>query len=1226
MRRVLNYFFACLLTLFASSAPAAEKVVLQLKWEHEFQFAGYYAALWQGFYESEGLDVEIRPVSRPDGSLVSPAQEVSSGNAHFAIGATDILVHRDQGAEFVVLAPIFQRSPNAIFALQDTQMESVEDLAKLTIASIKNNFTTDEINALLNANGVERSWLSIKHVTPTIDALLNKTVDAISTYGVSATFSAQEKNIKLKELLPAEHGLDFYGDTLYTHRRVIQKDPEIVEKFVRATLKGWQYALNNKQELATKISQQLPRHLFSYDDSEAYNLAFAEVIEEYMAYPVLEIGHINLTRWQNMHAQLKEVGLLENEWDENLVFNESMLSQSYESGFSLLSLFTFITFTLIILTLFFMRREIVIWIPCVFLLFAIVLIENFLEANLKKDQYQKVRIETANNLNVISVKLSGALNNSLSLISATAAYIGANPDIDQDDFERFAKPLFREDPQLINLAPAKDMVVNLIYPLAGNEAVIGLDYLKHEADREDILQIKNMHSRIVTDPVNLVQGGKAFIGRVGVYTGGAMDQPVFWGIVSGPIDSALLLKRVGLLDKKLAIDVSIRNRDNLGRTGPVFFGDETIFNDKQTVKTTLIIGDTTWVLAAAPKSGWYQISNDIWGLRFTTVIIAVLLMLFLTVRHRQLNQSKTHKQKLHQSEKLLSDVGELALIGPWKINPRGHISNWHVQTSKVLGLPFPVSGMFLEQLASGFPEDQLQQLKHCIDNSRQSGEPFDLEIYRVDQHQNVRWLRFIGDVVPHPGNVYDILGAVQDISERKNSHELIQYQASYDNLTGLPNRLLLNESLEKNIAKAKRDNNKLAILFIDLDNFKPVNDSLGHKAGDKVLKEVAKRLKNCIRASDTAARYSGDEFIILLQDVDDGSGSLPVAEQVIHSINQPINIDGLEVFCGASIGVAIYPEDGETGESLICNADQAMYVAKESGRNNWHYFTDEMQRQSEKRHRMHSKLVSALSNDGLSVFYQPIIDLKTGQISKCESLVRWFESDGHQVPTEEFIGLAEEMGVINDIDFFVLERAGRELSGLVDEHGNGVGLSINVSPRIFSAKDKSLCKWITLIKEIAQTVKVTVEITERVLTQDSSKALRVLTQLKDAGISIAIDDFGTGYSSLSYLTKFPIDFIKIDRSFISNIGINKSDETLTETIIGLANKLSMQVIAEGIETQEQLDFLKNLGCDYAQGYLLGKPQSVDDFALLLEIKETAEQLPQDTSQQALEPLHVAKAG
>jgi len=1226
MRRTLNHFFFCLLIFFTSSALAAEKVVLQLKWEHEFQFAGYYAALWQGFYESEGLDVEIRPVSRPDGSLVSPAQEVSSGNAHFAIGATDILVHRDQGAEFVVLAPIFQRSPNALFALQDTQMESVEDLTKLTIASTKNDFTTDEINALLNANGVKHSKLKIKHITPTIDALLKGTVDAISTYGVSANFAAQEKNIKLKKLLPAEHGLDFYGDTLYTHQRVIQNNPEIVERFVRATLKGWQYALNNKQELATKISLQLPRYLFSYDDFEAYNLAFAKVVEEYMAYPVMEIGHNNLTRWQNMHAQLKDVGLLKNEWNENLIFNESMLSQPYESGFSLLSLFTFLAFILIILALFFMRREIVIWIPCVFLLFALVLIENFLETNLKKDQYQKVRIETANNLNAISVKLSGELNNSLSLISATAAYIGANPNIDQDDFERFAKPLFRKNPALINLAPAKDLVVNLIYPMTGNEAVIGLDYLKREADREDVLQIKNMHSRIVTDPVNLVQGGKAFIGRVGVYTEGAREQPVFWGVVSGPIDSAHLLKRVGLLDKKLAIDVSIRNRNNLGHTGAVFFGDETIFNDKQAVKTTLSIGDSTWVLAAAPKSGWYQVSSDIWGLRFTTVIIAVLLMLFLTFRHRQLCQAKNYEEKLHQSEKLLSDVGELALIGPWRINPRGVINNWHQQTSKVFDLPFPVSGVFLEQLASCFPDDQLQQLEHCIDSSRQSGKPFDLEIYRVDQQQNVRWLRVIGDVVPQPGNVYDILGAVQDISERKHSHELIQYQASYDNLTGLPNRLLLNESLEKNIAKAKRDNNKLAILFIDLDNFKPVNDSLGHKAGDKVLKEVAKRLKDSIRASDTAARYSGDEFIILLQDVDDGSGSLPVAEQVIHSINQPIKIDDLEVFCGASIGIAIYPEDGETGESLISNADQAMYVAKESGRNNWHYFTDEMQQQSEKRHRMHSKLVSALSNGDLTVFYQPIFDLKTGRISKCESLVRWFESDGQQVSTEEFIGLAEEMGVINDIDFFVLEQAGRELSSLVDEQGDGVGLSINVSPRIFSAKDKSLSRWITLITEIAQTVNVTVEITERVLTQDSSKALRALTQLKDAGISIAIDDFGTGYSSLSYLTKFPIDIIKIDRSFISNIGINESDETLTETIIGLASKLSMQVIAEGIETQEQLDFLRNLDCDYAQGYLLGKPQSADDFVLLLDVNESTEKCPQGASQQAAEQSHVGKTG
>jgi len=1204
MRRALNYFFVCLLAFFATSSAATEKVVLQLKWEHEFQFAGYYAALWQGFYESEGLDVEIRPLSRPDGSTISPSEELLAGKADFAIGATDILIQRDQGKEFVVLAPIFQRSPNTLFSLSKTPLNSISELAKLRVGS-SSDYTSDEVKILLNENGIDKSNVRFKYLTPTIDALINGDVDVIATYGVSLTYAAKEKGISLNQLKPAEQGVHFYGDTLYTHQRIIDDRPEVVEKFVRATLRGWEYALQNKEEVAHKIASDLPRYIFSYDDLKAYNLSFAQVVEEYMAYPITEIGHINLQRWQDMHAQLKRIGLVKNDWDKGLMLDKSMLSSTHEHGLSMLTVFVITTVIFITLALFFLRRDVSIWLPCFFLVFAIVLIESFFEASLKKDQYQKIRVDTASELDAVSAKLTGVLNNSLSLIAATGAYIGVNPRIDQTSFKRFSKPLVQKEPLLINLAAAKDMVVNLIYPIAGNEAVLGLDYLKNDAQRAGVLSVKHTNNRFITDPVELVQGGSAFIGRVAVFTEGRFGQPVFWGIVSGPIDSYGVLKKVGLLSDKIGIDVAISSRNTLGSNGPVFFGNESIFNDDKSVKTTLVAGDTTWVLAAAPKEGWYQASNDIWGLRFTSVVISALFLSLFAFRHRQLIKAKAYEEQLLQSEMLLSDVAELALIGPWKIAPSGQISNWHQQTSKVLGLSFPVKDDFFEVLKACFPQDQLKQLKYCIDNARQNGEAFDIEIYREDKYKNICWFRFIGDVTPQLGNVYEVLGAVQDISERKNSHELIQYQASYDNLTGLPNRLLLNESLEKNISKAKRDQSKLAVLFVDLDNFKPVNDSLGHKAGDKVLKEVAKRLKSCIRGSDTAARYSGDEFIILLQDVDDGSGSLPVAEHVIHSINQPFIIDEREVFCGASIGISIYPDDGETGESLISNADQAMYVAKESGRNNWHYFTDEMQQQSEKRHRLHSKLVSAISNNKLTVHYQPIMDLSTGKITKCESLVRWFEEDGNQVSTEEFIGLAEEMGIINDIDFYVLEQAGRELTELTLEQGSSVGLSINISPRIFSAKDKSLSRWISLITAVAQKIDVTVEITERVLTQDSEKALLALTQLKEAGISIAIDDFGTGYSSLSYLAKFPIDYIKIDRSFISNIGISESDETLTETIIGLANKLSMRVVAEGIETQKQLDFLKNLGCDFAQGYLLGKPQSITDFTEQLVSKNTA---------------------
>jgi len=417
MKRTLSYLLASFMLLLSSPALTAEKVVLQLKWEHEFQFAGYYAALWQGYYESEGLDVEIRPVSRPDGSLVSPAQEVLEGNADFAIGATDILIHRDLGEKFVVLAPIFQRSPNAIYALANTPLESVADLAKLTIGTIKDNFTTDEINALFNANQIDVSSVKFKDITPTVGALIKGEVDAIATYGVSATFEAQEKNIHLKQLALSDHGLDFYGDTLYTHQRVVETNSEMVRKFLRASLKGWQYVLNNKEEVAKKISSHLPRHLFSYDDFEAYNLAFAETLEDYMAYPITEIGHNNRSRWRNMHDHLKALGVLNNEWDESIFFND-LTAISKSKRISIVEwAFIFITLVSILLAVYFLRRQHNIWLPCLFVVFAAILLESFFEADLQKEHYRSTSLTTAQQLNSISEKIIGTLSNNLSLFS-----------------------------------------------------------------------------------------------------------------------------------------------------------------------------------------------------------------------------------------------------------------------------------------------------------------------------------------------------------------------------------------------------------------------------------------------------------------------------------------------------------------------------------------------------------------------------------------------------------------------------------------------------------------------------------------------------------------------------------------------------------------------------------------------------------------------------------------
>ena len=431
--------------------------------------------------------------------------------------------------------------------------------------------------------------------------------------------------------------------------------------------------------------------------------------------------------------------------------------------------------------------------------------------------------------------------------------------------------------------------------------------------------------------------------------------------------------------------------------------------------------------------------------------------------------------------------------------------------------------------------------------------------------------------------------------------EMLVNKASYDQLTGLCNRFLFIDLLGKAIAHASRTNTKMAVLFIDLDGFKPVNDHYGHDSGDVVLREVGDRITASVRSCDTVARYSGDEFVVIVEDIIDSSSVVKIAAEIIETINKPFSIKDSSIYCGSSIGISVYPEDGSDIESLLAKADQAMYEVKRSGKNGWHFFTESMQIRSEKRHHLYNRMVQAVKDEKLAVYYQPIVDLSNSDIVKCEALVRWFDQ-GELIPTVDFISLAEETGKINEIDRFVLVASTEYLLQLAKTTGQKVGLSINLSPRVFSSKDDSLQLWLSLVIAASKELDITVEITERLLTKDTDKVLEVLNTLKSYGVTIAIDDFGTGYSSLSYLTKFPIDILKIDQSFIANLGQNARSSTLVEAVISLSHKLSLLVVAEGVESAEQIELLKGWDCHFAQGYYFFKPMPAEDFSKLMTQK------------------------
>jgi diguanylate cyclase (GGDEF)-like protein/PAS domain S-box-containing protein len=438
-----------------------------------------------------------------------------------------------------------------------------------------------------------------------------------------------------------------------------------------------------------------------------------------------------------------------------------------------------------------------------------------------------------------------------------------------------------------------------------------------------------------------------------------------------------------------------------------------------------------------------------------------------------------------------------------------------------------------------------------------------------------------------------------DITEKKKSEQIIWQQANFDVLTGLPNRRMFHDRLDQEIKKGHRSHHHLALLFIDLDHFKAVNDTLGHNNGDLLLTEAAQRLQNCVRESDTVARLGGDEFTIILGELDDTRGVDRIAQAILKSMAAPFILGGETAYVSASIGITLYPEDATVIETLVKNADQAMYAAKHQGRNRCSYFTQAMDQAAQSRMRLSNDLRIALPENQFWIAYQPIVELATGAIHKAEALLRWQHPTRGLISPAEFIPVAEETGAIIDIGNWVFQQAASQVARW-REHDPDFQISVNKSPVQFLDNGANSKGWLDIMQDMNLPWKsIVIEITEGLLLDADPIVDSRLIQFRNKGMQVAIDDFGTGYSSLAYLKKFDIDYLKIDQSFVRNLAHGTKDLALCEAIIVMSHKLGIHVIAEGVETSEQRDLLMATGCDYAQGYFFSRPLAAAEFEKLL---------------------------
>jgi len=521
---------------------------------------------------------------------------------------------------------------------------------------------------------------------------------------------------------------------------------------------------------------------------------------------------------------------------------------------------------------------------------------------------------------------------------------------------------------------------------------------------------------------------------------------------------------------------------------------------------------------------------------------------------------------------------------------------------------------------TGYEQEEIIGQNPRILNSGRHDETFYKHMYetlaRQDYWQGEIWnRRKNGEIFPEwltinvirdeDGDVSQYAAIFSDITERKKTEERIKNLAYFDVLTGLPNRRLLTDRLQVAIASAHRHGQQLAIMFLDLDLFKRINDSLGHGVGDQVLIETAARISHCIREGDTVARLGGDEFTILLPEIEHLEDAAKLAERLITQVKQPFMIDDHELYVTTSIGIAVYPDDGDSVETLIKNADTAMYRAKDLGRNSFQLYTPAMNARSFERLAMEASLRHAVSRNEFRLAYQVKVDMETGRMSGVEALVRWHHPDLGLVSPADFIPLAEDMGVISDIGEWVLREACRQCKHWHDLGLPPVRIAVNVSALQFRE---------TKVPEVvARALRDTglspqfleLELTETVLMQRVDEVVEVLKDLRAMGIRISIDDFGTGYSSLSYLKRMPIDALKVDRSFVNDIfdeddKVTEDGAEIVSTIINLAHNLRLKAIAEGVETASQAAFLRSKGCDEVQGFLISRPVSGEDLISLFD--------------------------
>ncbi|MBC2774101.1 EAL domain-containing protein [Rhizobium sp. AQ_MP] len=838
-------------------------------------------------------------------------------------------------------------------------------------------------------------------------------------------------------------------------------------------------------------------------------------------------------------------------------------------------------------------------------------------------QQQRLSREAARNaveedLGLIRARLEAEINANIKLLQGMAAVIANEPSLTQKRFDALASSLLSIPSQIGNVAAAPNLTMSFVHPYEDNKNLIGQGVLPPPNGEEKARQLREEGQTVISGPLPIKNGDMGLIVTLPVNVTTDEGKQVFWGGLAGVVDVARIYEDSGLRAPDLPLAVTIT--DDIRQTGnrTLIYGDNRVLADDP-VTMSVNVGNKQWSISAVPKEGWHQMSRPDMLIRsmitaMSALIAGSVIWVARLMRERQRNYAalRQREQELTAVSHRLGLALEASRIGIWELDTASGDLAWDERMYQLYGIPLDVKTSYAVWEACVYPED-LPHTLQALGTAIEKNEPYETQFRIVRHGDEIRHIRTVGIASRDETGRTKVLGVNWDVSadvslqehlrdaqhetarrneELESARQRMEFNSLHDALTGLPNRRYLDQRLEALVAAADRPGARLTVLHMDLDRFKEINDTLGHGAGDAILRHVAQELRGMVGECDFVARIGGDEFVIVCQGCNFSDGYEAMGLNLISAVNRPILYHGHECRVGASIGIADRVEPELTADQLLVNADIALYEAKRRGRNRVERFNDHLRARTINIKTTADAILRSLQDSEFIAYYQPQFDARTLEINGVEALARWRHPEKGVLAPNAFLEIAENLNVVAQIDASILDQALTEL-GRWQSEGLGIEhVSVNISAqRLF--EDKLLDH---LGRLAIKPGSLSFELLESISFDDKADAVaESLKRIRDRGISIEIDDFGTGYASILSLLKLSPSRLKIDRQLIAPIVANPTQRRLISSIVDIGHSFGIGIVAEGVETMEHAAILRDLGCNTLQGYALARPMSPEAF-------------------------------